>query len=101
MSSIQWCNQSFHSPKTDPKNPKILIYSIEILASDSSNSRTDSPIDLFQAFQWLWQVQLDELYPMACSDFHNLNYDFHILYSAIYDTENHSLGYGKSEHIIG
>jgi hypothetical protein len=48
------------------ENPKILDFSIEILAADSSISSRDSPRNLFQAFQCVFQVPLDELYPMVC-----------------------------------
>jgi hypothetical protein len=41
---------------------------VKVIAN-SSTSAGDLPSSLFQAFQWLFQIQLDKLYPMVFFDF--------------------------------
>ncbi len=65
MSSIQWYGQVFPSANHIPEKSQILLFSYE----NPSKTIPDSSRNIVPNFPCLFQVQLDELYPMVWSDF--------------------------------
>ncbi len=64
-SSIQWYGQIFHNPNHIPENSKILVF----VHKNCSKSNPNSSRNIVPNFPCLFQVQLDELYPMVWEDF--------------------------------
>ena len=104
-SSIQWCNQIFHSPKYNRENLEILYFLNEILAVYSIKRCQNS---LCQFGKCMCLIQLDELYPTLYCDLRQLThisnsskFDFQIFFQGDLLGQHYTLSYPRSKYTIG